>query len=163
MATAERSREGEDHGMDWTKQIEEMTKAWADAQSQVIEGWAAATAGAKVGGGVWQQTIDAWRTAVDGMLDSQAAWMARWTEAMPAGAPADVEAWARQARTMVEASIASQRQLWGVWFDTARRLDPSRGAMWSAADRDMLSGWQALARQMADMQAEWVRKWTTTP
>lgn len=149
--------------MDWTKQMEDMTKAWIDAQTQLVDGWASAAAGARVAGGVWPQTLDSWRAAVDGMLDAQSAWLARWFESMPAGAQgADVEAWARQAKTMHEAFIAAQRQLWGAWFDMARRIDPTRTGVWSSADRDILSGWQAMAKQMADMQTEWARKWTTT-
>lgn len=148
--------------MDWTKQMEDMTKAWTDAQSQLIEGWTSATAGARMASGVWPQTIDSWRAAVDGMLDAQTAWLARWVEAMPAAAQnTDVEAWARQARTLHESSIAAQRQLWGAWFDMARRIDPTRSGAWSTADRDILAGWQTMAKQISDMQAEWARKWTT--
>jgi len=149
---------------DWAKQLDEMTKAWLDAQSQVLDSWAATTAGARAGNTAWRQTVDAWKAAIDGGLDAQAAWAARWAESMPGASgseASEVEAWARQGRAMFDAWIAAQRQLWASWFQTVRSMDPSAAGVWNAADRDVMKLWQDAARQLAETQAEWMRKWTS--
>ena len=147
---------------DWSQQFDQMTKAWIEAQTQILESWTAGAGTAKTGGSAWRQTVDAWKAAVDSALDAQAAWAGRWAEAAPvAGGAAEVEEWARQGRTMFETWIASQRQLWTAWFQTLRGMDPTAAGAWSTSDRDALKLWQDTARQMAEMQAEWYRKWTT--
>lgn len=143
--------------MDWTRQFDEMSKAWIEAQAQVLEAWRVATPG-RVGGTAWQQALDAWKAAVDGGLAAQADWASRWTESAPA-MDAGAERWAEQGRQMMDAWLQTQRQVWNAWFQTLRGMDPSRSGTPTAVDPDYLKAWSEAARQMSEAQTEWARRW----
>ena len=78
--------------MEWTQQMDEMGKQWADMQKKLWLNWneVAKQASANVQTkAVWQQMLDAWKNAVYRVLDMQVESARLWSESIAAGERAD--------------------------------------------------------------------------
>lgn len=154
---------------------EQMMKAWADAQRQLLTNWLDAVRAAGGGGGVvpdakvWNQTVDSWRTAVMNTLDSQAIWTRTWIDSMTKtpGVPDELQALMREGRENVERWADAQRQLWQSWFDlmrdTAKTTTSASGKAKAAAEQPgegLVDLWTTTTRSLLDAQADWVRRWS---
>ena len=68
--------------MDWTQQMEQMTRQWMDAQKAFWNGWAENARRSNAGPTalMWRQLLAAWQTSVHQMLDAQVEGIRLWTE-----------------------------------------------------------------------------------
>ncbi|HEU5348539.1 MAG TPA: hypothetical protein VFU63_07990, partial [Ktedonobacterales bacterium] len=106
---------------------EQMMKAWAEAQRQLLTTWldtvrSAGNIGAMPDAKVWNQTVDSWRTAVMNTLDTQAIWTRTWIDSMAKapGIPDAVQETMREGQETIERWAEAQRQLLTTWLDTVR-------------------------------------------
>lgn len=153
--------------MDWTKQTEDMTKTWVDAQKKMWDNW--------LGGmqpvdktqvvELWAKTVSTWEEAVKNTLSAQADWTRAWVDNLKSieGAPKEVNEWAQQAQEMNNRWSETQKQLWDSWFALVKKFDPTTlNSDWSGEGQKFYKTWQESTQQMLNTQAEWMRRWSTT-
>jgi hypothetical protein len=151
--------------MDWTKQSEEMMKAWTQAQTKMWEAYSerVASFGKSPGEKAWEQMIAAGEELVKNSLAAQADWAKNWVEnfknldGMPEGATEAL----KQFKEMTEQWATTQGKLWTAWFDMLRKFDSSQFASaWpTSMPKDPFQFWQESVKQVMDSQMEWVRAW----
>ena len=150
--------------MDWTKQNEEMFKAWTQAQTKMWEAYAESVSnfGKTPGQKYWEQTIAAGEELVKNSFTAQAEWMKTWADnfkemdGMPEGS---AEALA-QFQEMAERWTSTQENLWAAWFDMLKKFDPSQfGGTWGNMPKDPFQAWQESTKQVMDAQMAWTRAW----
>jgi hypothetical protein len=146
---------------------EQMIKAWAESQRQLLTNWMDKV---RAGGGapdtkIWNETVDSWRTAVMNTLDTQATWTRTWIDSMAKtpGAPDEMRALLREGQDNFQHWIDAQRQLWQNWFDVMR--ETTKGAARGKASADqpgegLVDMWSSTTRSLLDAQTEWVRRWS---
>jgi hypothetical protein len=151
--------------MDWTKQNEEMFKAWTQAQTKMWEAYSESVSsfGKSPGEKVWEQIIAAGEELVNNSLNAQAEWMKNWAENFKTldGIPEQGIKALDQFREMTAGWAATQGKLWAAWFDMLKKFDPSQFAgTWSAnMPKDPFQFWQESTKQVMDAQMEWARAW----
>lgn len=151
---------------------EQMMKAWADAQRQVLTNWldtvrTAGSAGVVPDAKVWNSTVDSWRTAVMNTLDAQAIWTRTWIDSMSKapGIPDEMQTLMREGRENIEHWADAQRQLWQSWFDLMKETGKSEARGKAAANQSgetLIDLWSSTAHSLLDAQSEWVRRWSDT-
>ena len=159
---------------------EQMMKAWAEAQRQLLSNWldmarAAGGSGAMPDAKVWNQTVDSWRTAVMNTLDAQTIWTRTWVDSMlkAPGTPDAVQEMMRAGVGNAERWADAQRELWQSWFDVMKETAKSatqstqtsargKAAAGQAAQtgEGLVDLWAATTRSLLDAQADWVRRWS---
>ena len=159
---------------------EQMMKAWAEAQRQLLSNWldmarAAGGSGAMPDAKVWNQTVDSWRTAVMNTLDAQTIWTRTWVDSMlkAPGTPDAVQEMMRAGVGNAERWADAQRELWQSWFDVMKETAKSatqstqtsargKAAAGQAAQtgEGLVDLWAATTRSLLDAQADWVRCWS---
>ena len=159
---------------------EQMMKAWAEAQRQLLSNWldmarAAGGSGAMPDAKVWNQTVDSWRTAVMNTLDTQTIWTRTWVDSMlkAPGTPDAVQEMMRAGVGNAERWADAQRELWQSWFDVMKETAKSatqstqtsargKAAAGQAAQtgEGLVDLWAATTRSLLDAQADWVRRWS---
>lgn len=150
--------------MDWSKQNEEMFKAWTQAQTKMWEAYAESIAsfGKSPGEKAWEQTVAAGEELVKKSLNTQAEWMNSWAEnfktlgGMPEGASEALD----QFQEMTERWAATQGKLWEAWFDMLKKFDFSQfTSAWGNMPKDPFQVWQESTKQVMDTQMAWMRAW----
>jgi hypothetical protein len=150
---------------DWTKQTEEMFKAWTDSQKKLMENWAETikSMGAPQSAEVWEKTLTAWEETLVKSAKTQAEWTDKWLEnlisieGMPEAAVESTERF----HQMVERWNSTQEQMWGKWFEMLRGLEPvSLTEKWREAVQNPIQSWQDGMQKVMDAQTEWLKMWT---
>ncbi len=149
--------------MDWTQQMDQMTKQWTEAQKQLWSSWAEAT---KRGNGVqakalWQQIMESWRGSVNQMLDMQGEGLRVWSESMAsADLPEPMSQWVEQLRQMTKQWTGTQKQLWENWFQMVEKFDPLASGMSAMPEtQPMMKMWQEMTQQALNVQQQWMKNW----
>jgi hypothetical protein len=170
---------------DSTKEAEDMVRRWTESQTKAWESWldTLRTFQGFPASEAWQKNLEAFRDAMTKALDAQADGARMWAETLARwsgevqestrrqkGLDGEAEgtriwgesltAWARQVEETTRSWTEAQKQLWQGWYETMRRLDPSRPAqLGSEEGRDLLQVWQESVRKTLEAQAEWSRTW----
>ena len=159
---------------------EQMMKAWAEAQRQLLTNWldmarAAGGAGAMPDAKVWNQTVDSWRTAVMNTLDAQTIWTRTWVDSMlkAPGTPDAVHEMMRAGVGNAERWADAKSELWKSWLDVMKETAKSATQSTQTSARSKASAgqaaqsgeglvdlWAATTRSLLDAQADWVRRWS---
>lgn len=153
--------------MDWTKQSEEMMKAWTDTQKKMWDNWLDMVqkgTGQSQAGEIWQKTIEMWEKTVKSSLDAQTEWTRTWVESLSGteGVSDEVVEWAKQAQDMSKRWSETQQQLWQGWFDMVKKADASKMAgAWGEESQNAFKTWQESAQKMMDAQKQWASAQTT--
>jgi hypothetical protein len=150
--------------MDWTQQMEQLSKQWLDAQRAFWASWTGETSpnATPSNTALWLQMIEAWRTSLNQMLDIHAEGVRLWADqiATSDAAPA-VQQGADQLQAMTKQWIASQKQLWEGWFLLLERLDPATLNHSSTYDPHSITKlWQEMAQQTMSAQQQWAKLWS---
>ncbi len=151
--------------MDWTEQMETVTKQWTDVQKQLWTSWGVAAQQATTKAqakAVWQQMIDQWRNAVYRMLEMQVETTRLWSESVAdADALEGMAQWAEQSYRMTEQWSKVQKQLWSNWFQLLEQVDPGQlPSSLEANNHPMMQFWNDMTQQASTMQQEWIKSWT---
>lgn len=150
--------------MEWTQQMDEMGKQWADMQKKLWLNWneVAKQASANVQTkAVWQQMLDAWKNAVYRVLDMQVESARLWSESVANNeAMANNVQWAKQFYQMTKQATAVQKQLWDGWFQMAEKLDPMQLQNMMEMSSQPMNLWKEMSQQAMNMQKEWMKNWT---
>ncbi|MBX3014311.1 MAG: hypothetical protein KF832_22500 [Caldilineaceae bacterium] len=153
--------------MDWTQQMEEMGKQWADMQKKLWLGWsdaaqqATATAQSKA---MWQQLLDTWKNVVYRTLEMQVESARLWSESVTARENGEQAVqWAQQFYQMTKQSSAVQKQLWDGWFQMMEKLDPRQVQTMMDMSNQPVNFWKEMSQQTLNMQQEWLKNWTAWP
>lgn len=151
--------------MDWTEQMEAVTKQWTDTQKQLWSSWGAAaqqattTAQTKA---VWQQMLDAWKNSVYRMLEMQEETARLWAESVASTESLEgIAQWADQSYQMTKQWSTVQKQLWDGWFQMMEKVDPTQlpGGM-DMSNQPMMKLWNDTVQQAGKMQQDWINTWT---
>lgn len=144
-------------------QEESLVTTWADAQQKVLAGWLDLMQGTeRLSHTVtWNETVNAWQTAVQETLDAQARWLRDWTGRVQvtSGSPTDLRKNVRQAQVLLLRWTEAQQHLWQGWFHLIQQLGPLLESDYQV-DKHLLSRLQESAQAMINVQSEWVRHWT---
>lgn len=150
--------------MEWTQQIEEMSKQWTDMQKKLWLNWneVAKQASTNVQSkAVWQQMVDTWKNAVYRMLDMQVESARLWSESVAANETmAGSVQWAKQFYQMTKQTSAVQKQLWDSWFQMAEKLDPIQMQNMMEMSSQPMNLWKEMSQQAMNMQNEWMKNWS---
>jgi hypothetical protein len=156
--------------IDWTKQTEEMTKSWFDAQKKLWDNWL--VPGQKFEKGqvaeMWNKSIDTWEEAVKNVLNVQKEWTRLWADNFKAveGMPKEAIEWIQQGQEMTKQWNEAQQQLWDSWFTLLKKVEPSQVQLTgdlSEESQKMFKTWQEATQKVMGAQAEWAKNWTSWP
>jgi len=147
--------------MNWTQQMDEMSKQWNDVQKKLWTSWQEAAQQASPQGqakAMWQQMFTTWKN----MLDMQVESVRLWSESVvTGGAPDATVQWAEQFYQMTKQSSNVQKQLWDSWFSMVDQVDlaamPNMPNMMNMNSQPMVKLWQEMAQQTTKMQQEWLK------
>lgn len=150
--------------MEWTQQIEEMSKQWSDMQKKLWLNWneVAKQASTNVQSkAVWQQMVDTWKNAVYRMLDMQVESARLWSESVANNETMTGSVqWAKQFYQMTKQTSAVQKQLWDSWFQMAEKLDPIQMQNMMEMSSQPMNLWKEMSQQAMNMQNEWMKNWS---
>lgn len=144
--------------MNWTQQMDEMSRQWSDVQKQLWISWQEAAQQATPQGqakAMWQQMLTTWKN----MLDMQVESVRLWSESVvTSGAPELTVQWAEQFYQMTKQASAAQKQLWDSWLNAADQLDPmTMPNMMNMGGQPVVRLWQEMTQQTMKMQQEWMK------
>jgi hypothetical protein len=154
--------------MDWTKQLEEMSKAWTQTQQKMWTNWAetAQTMSQNQAKAAWGAMIDAWQMSMNQLLDAQADGVRQWADnadALP-NTPQGAHEWMLMCNDMTQHWTDTQKQLWNNWFDLVKEFNPAQFGdqmgVPPASGEPMLKFWQDAAQTMNNAQQEWTKTWS---
>lgn len=150
--------------MDWTKQNEEMFKAWTEAQTKMWETYVESVSnfGKSPGEKYWDETIAAGEELIKNSFAAQAEWLNTWVENFKVldGMPEQATEALEQFKDMTERWVTTQTKLWAAWFDMLKKFDPSQfGGTWGNMPQNPFQAWQEGTKQVMDAQMEWVSTW----
>jgi hypothetical protein len=150
---------------EWTKQAEEMFKAWGDAQKSLMDKWAESiksfTGGADTE--MWKKTLETWEETAKNTFNSQAEWTASWIENLKSieGLPDQAVESVNRFQEMAGRWNKTQEELWAKWFEMIKDFDFSQPAeAISDALKNPLKAWQQANQKVMDAQADWMKVWT---
>ena len=152
--------------MDWTKQTDEMLKAWMGTQKKMWDSWLETIqkgAPQSQAGEIWEKTVETWAETVKKSLEAQREWIKMWAENVPSGAGQvkEVAEWAQQAREMNNRWIEVQQQLWASWFALIKKSEPNKMAgSWDTEGQKMVQAWRESVEKIMEAQHDWARHWT---
>lgn len=137
---------------------------WADAQQKVLAGWLDLVQGTEGPSRMtaWNETVKAWRTAVQETIDAQAWWLRDWDGRLQvtSGSPTELRKNVQQAQVLLLRWIEAQQHLWQGWFHLVQQLGPLLEAGFQA-DEHLLHTLRESGQAVINAQSEWVRRWTT--
>lgn len=149
--------------INWTQQMDEMTKQWGMAQKLLWASWAEAVkqnnqAQAQA---LWQQILDAWQGSVQQMLEMQGEGMRLWVESLKRSElPDPMQQWAEQLYQLNKQWTGNQQQLWEQWFQFVTKLDPTTmNVNPNANAQPMFKLWQEMTQQAVAAQQQWLQHW----
>ncbi|MEZ4863117.1 MAG: hypothetical protein R3C14_17490 [Caldilineaceae bacterium] len=151
--------------MDWTQQMEEMSKQWTDVQKKLWLNWQESASKASSNAQVraaWQQMLDMWKNTLHRMLDMQVESARHWADSVSSSDVFEgVAQWAEQLHTMTKQSVALQKQMWDGWFQMVEKIDPTevQGSK-DFLNQPVMKLWQEMSQQTMNMQQEWMKNWT---
>lgn len=154
--------------MEWTKQFEEMSKAWAQTQQKMWSNWAetAQTMSQKQAGVAWSSMIDAWQMSMNQLLDAQAEGVRLWmdnADSLP-NTPQGAHEWMLMCNDMTQHWTDTQKQLWNNWFDLVKEFSPEKFSeqmgIPATPNDPMLKFWQDAAQTVNNAQQEWAKTWS---
>jgi hypothetical protein len=150
--------------MDWSKQSEEMLKAWNEAQTKMWEAFteSAAGFGKSPSQHMWDQAIANGEELVNNILSNQTAWLKAWVanfeklEGMPEQASESLA----QFKEMIQRWADTQENLWNAWFGFLKKFDPKQmGGAWGESVQNPFQVWQDATKQAMDAQMDWLKTW----
>jgi polyhydroxyalkanoate synthesis regulator protein len=149
---------------DWTKQTEEMFKAWSEAQKKITESWAENVKGlgGAQSGELWEKALATWEETLEKSTKTQAEWTQKWIESLKSmqGMPEQAVASTERFQEMTQRWAAMQEQFWSNWFEMLRSLEPAKfSEKWGEAFQNPFQVWQNATKKVMDAQAEWLRVW----
>lgn len=148
--------------INWTQQMEEMTKQWSAAQKLLWANWADAVKqnNQAQANALWQQIMDAWQSSVKQMLEMQGEGMRLWVESLKhSDLPEPMSQWAEQLHQMTKQWTGSQQQLWEQWFQFVEKLDPTQSMSQTTSAQPMFKLWQDMTQQAFTAQQQWLQNW----
>jgi hypothetical protein len=149
--------------INWTQQMDEMTKQWSAAQKLLWDNWADAVkqnnqAQARA---LWQQILEAWQGSVKQMLAMQSEGMGLWVENLRrSDLPEPMSQWAEQLHQITKQWTGSQQQLWDQWFQFVEKLDPTLATSQPNGTQPMFKLWQDMTQQALTAQQQWMQAWS---
>ncbi len=152
--------------MDWTKQSEEMMKAWTETQKKTWNIWMETVQqGSKQNQAaeMWQKIVDTWEQTINNTLEAQNEWTRMWAENFGAKTdlPKEATEWINQAQEMGKRWSETQQQLWRSWFELVKKADSAKMAdAWGEEGQKAFKTWQESVQQVMDSQTEWAGMWT---
>jgi hypothetical protein len=170
-----------------TRKAEDMLRDWTEAQRKAWEGWLETlrTFQGHPASQAWEKSLEAFKDSMNKALDAQADSARMWAEtlrnwstevhettARQDGTEPQVEgtrvwadsltAWAAEVEETTRSWTEAQKQLWQGWYETMKKLDPSKpAAAWGDEGGDLMRIWQESVRKALETQAEWGRTWVT--
>ena len=151
--------------VDWTQQMEEVTKQWTEVQTQLWSSWgeaaqkASSQAQAKA---VWQQMIDQWKNLVHRMLEMQVETARLWSENVSDSDMFEgMTQWSTHSYQMTKQWSMMQKQLWDGWFQMLEKMDPTMMPdVKDLNNQPFMKLWNDMTQQATAMQQEWMNAWT---
>jgi hypothetical protein len=144
-------------------QEESLLSTWAGTQQKVLAGWLDIVQAIEKPSRTvtWNETVNAWQTAVQETLDAQARWLRDWTGRVQvtSGSPTELRKNVQEAQLLLLRWTEAQQHLWQGWFHLVQQIGPLLEAD-SQADDYLLSGLLQSGQAIVDAQEEWVRRWT---
>ncbi len=155
--------------MDWTKQADDMVKAWTGAQQKMWESWfevMQSMGTSQSTAGVWEKTVDTWKDAIARALETQVTWTKLWADSVKAnaGSSKEVSDWAQQVVDLARTWAHAQAQFSESWFAILKSADPSTLAnLWDPNQASkVLTIWQEATRKALEAQREMTNLWPST-
>lgn len=147
--------------MDWTKQTQDMLKAWTEAQGKMWDAWREGLQGTgqSAATDMWQKTIETWQKSVNDTFDAQAKLSKLWLDSLRStrATPESMAELSKQVEQMIEQLQHTQRQLWGGCFSALKGIDPRNApGSWEEQTHQVFQQWQDIARKAMEAQAELV-------
>ena len=112
----------------------------------------------------WNETVKAWRTAVQETLDAQARWLRDWAGRLQvtSGSPTELRKNVQQAQVLLLRWIEAQQHPLQGWFHLVQQLGPLLEAGFQV-DEHLLHTLRESRQAIINAQSEWARRWTTDP
>ncbi len=150
---------------EWTKQAEEMFKAWSEAQKALMDKWAESVKSFSDAPDMemWKNTLETWEETAKNTFSSQAEWTQSWVENFKSmeGLPEQAVESVGKFQEMGERWGATQQEMWDKWFEMLKGLEfPPATEKWSEALQNPLKTWQDATQKAMDAQADWMKIWT---
>ena len=150
--------------MDWSKQSEEILKAWTDAQAKM---WSAFTEsfagfGKSPTQRVWEQTITNGEDLIKNSLSAQTDWLKAWANNMVNldGMPDQASDALNQFQEMLHRWAETQEKLWAAWFGFLKKFDPTKMvSAWGETSQNPFEFWQETTKQAMDAQMDFMKSW----
>ncbi len=150
---------------EWTKQAEDMFKAWSDAQKGLMDKWVESL---KSFSGtpdteMWQKTLETWEETAKNTFSSQAEWTGSWVENLKSmeGLPDQAVESIGRFEEMAGKWNSTQEELWAKWFEMLKGVDFSQPTdKFTEAMKNPLQAWQDATQKAMDTQADWMKIWT---
>ncbi len=149
--------------MDWTKQTQEMLKAWTETQTKMWDAWREGLQGTgrSAATDVWQKTLETWQKSVDDTFDAQAKLSKLWLDGLRStrANPESMTEFSKQVEQMIQQMQQTQRRLWEGCFNALKGIDPrSSSGSWEEQAHQVFQHWQDIAQKAMEAQAELVAK-----
>jgi hypothetical protein len=150
---------------EWTKQAEEMYKAWGDAQKSLMDRWVESFKyfTGTPDTGMWRKTLEIWEDTVKNTFSSQSKWTESWVENLKSieGLPEQAVESVDRFQEMVGHWSKTQEEIWSKWFEMLKGFDFSQPAETLAETmKNPLQAWQQATQKVMGAQAEWMKIWT---
>ena len=147
--------------MEWAKQSEEMLKTWTESQKKLWDDLMKAMPGfgKSPSPEIWQKTVDTWNQTIQRVLDAQVEGVRHWAEnaTTAKGTAQETAECAKQGQEMITRLLETQKQLWGNWFEFAKKLDASNMMNWTQDAQKFLQSWQETIQKAQTAQTEWLK------
>ena len=150
--------------MDWTKQSEEILKAWTDTQTKMWAAFAESFSGfgKTPSQRVWEQTITNGEELIKNTLTTQKDWLKAWADNLKSleGMPEQAGDALKQFQEMMQRWADTQEKLWAAWFGFLKKFDPTKmTSAWGETTQNPFEFWQETTKQAMDTQMEWMKSW----
>ena len=152
--------------IDFSKQTEDVFKAWTDTQKSLWSGLAGAAEQQAVQtqlAETWRKSVDTWEEAVKNGLDAQAEWSSKLADNVAAvpNVPQDILTWAEQTQKLGERWNGAQKELWESYFGMVRKAVPVKllGTV-DEQNHNLFSTWQESVENIVAAQSSWAQMFT---
>ena len=150
--------------MDWTKQSEEMFKAWSDSQTKMWDSFVDSVSGLGKSPSqkMWEQAISNGEEMIKNALEAQTEWLKAWATNLEdlEGMPEQAKGALAQFKETAQRWTDTQGKLWGAWFELLAKFDPTKaGGLWGESTQNPFKVWQDMAKQAMDAQMDWMKTW----
>jgi hypothetical protein len=151
---------------EWTKQAEEMFKAWSEAQKSLMDKWVESVKSlGSPDTEMWAKTLETWEETAKNTFSSQAKWTESWIENLKSteGLPEQAVESINRFQEMAGRWNNTQEELWAKWFTMLKDMDFSQSAeKMTETMKNPLQAWQQATQKVMDAQADWMRIWTAS-